>query len=366
MNPVELYEQLKSAFGDDSAKVLSSSLTKIHEAIENKVTKLEFSELKDITARLVEIQFATEKNISLLVEIQAKTETRLDSLAQKVEELAEAQKRTEIRLEELAEAQKKTEQRLDSLAQKVEELAETQKKTEQRLEELAEAQKKTEQRLDSLAQKVEELAEAQKKTEQRLDSLAQKVEELAEAQKKTEQRLEELAEAQKKTEQRLDSLAQKVEELAEAQKRLEKRVDDIDTRLGGLSMAVGYGIEDNMYPHIETLAKKVYGIVEIQEKELRKNIVYSDGRYDEVNIYIKGKKEDQEVYLIGECKAQPGKKDIQRFVSLINRLENKFKKEIFCFIVGYSFSKDVEDYLNLEYPYIKYFKTYQIEHEEFK
>ena len=275
MNPVELYEQLKSAFGDDSAKVLSSSLTKIHEAIENKVTKLEFSELKDITARLVEIQFATEKNISLLVEIQAKTETRLDSLTQKVEELAEAQK-------------------------------------------------------------------------------------------KTEQRLEELAEAQKKTEQRLDSLAQKVEELAEAQKRLEKRVDDIDTRLGGLSMAVGYGIEDNMYPHIETLAKKVYGIVEIQEKELRKNIVYSDGRYDEVNIYIKGKKEDQEVYLIGECKAQPGKKDIQRFVSLINRLENKFKKEIFCFIVGYSFSKDVEDYLNLEYPYIKYFKTYQIEHEEFK
>jgi len=296
MNPVELYEQLKSAFGDDSAKVLSSSLTKIHEAIENKVTKLEFSELKDITARLVEIQFATEKNISLLVEIQAKTETRLDSLAQKVEELAEAQKRTEIRLEELAEAQKRTEIRL---------------------------------------------------------------EELAEAQKRTEIRLEELAEAQKRTEIRL-------EELAEAQKRLEKRVDDIDTRLGGLSMAVGYGIEDNMYPHIETLAKKVYGIVEIQEKELRKNIVYSDGRYDEVNIYIKGKKEDQEVYLIGECKAQPGKKDIQRFVSLINRLENKFKKEIFCFIVGYSFSKDVEDYLNLEYPYIKYFKTYQIEHEEFK
>ncbi len=274
MNPVELYEQLKSAFGDDSAKVLSSSLTKIHEAIENKVTKLEFSELKDITARLVEIQFATEKNISLLVEVQAKTETKLGNLTQKVEELAEAQKRTE-------------------------------------------------------------------------------------------QRLEELAEAQKKTEQRLDSLTQKVEELAEAQKRLEKRVDDIDTRLGGLSMAVGYGIEDNMYPHIETLAKKVYGIEEIQEKELRKNIVYSDGRYDEVNIYIKGKKEAQEVYLVGECKAQPGKKDIQRFVSLINRLENKFKKEIFCFIVGYSFSKDVEDYLNLEYPYIKYFKTYQIEHEEF-
>jgi DNA repair exonuclease SbcCD ATPase subunit len=308
LDSFQIYEELSKTIGDEAAKSLTKTLTKIYDDLSNTVTKVEFNELKEVVSELAEAQKRTE---------------------QRLEELAEAQKRTEQRLEELAEAQKKTEQRLD-------ELAEAQKKTEQRLEELAEAQKKTEQRLD-------ELAEAQKKTEQRL-------EELAEAQKKTEQRLNELAEAQKKTEESLN--------------RLIKRVDNIEDQLGGLSMAVGYGIEDKLYPHISKFAQKYFGVT-VEDTVLRKNVIYPDGKFDEINLYISGKKDGKDVLVLGECKAQPGKKDIDKFIKMVSRLKDFFKKEIFTFVVGYTFNPVVEEYTLKKYPELKFFKTYEIEHEKY-
>jgi len=244
--------------------------------------------------------------------------------------------------------------------------------------ELAEAQKRTEERLDSLTLRVEELAEAQKRTEERLDSLALRVEELAEAQKKTEERLdslaqrvEELAEAQKRTEERLDSLTQRVEELAKAQQnteeslnRLIQRVDNIEVQIGGLAMAVGYGIEDKLYIHMPNFAKGCFG-VEPENITLRKNIVYPNGKYDEINLYIEGKLNGKDVLVIGECKAQPGKKDIEGFMKMTLRLQDYFEKEIYPFVVGYTFAPDVEKYISEKYPLLKYFKTYEIEHGKY-
>jgi hypothetical protein len=308
LDSFQIYEELSQSLDEKAARALTKTLTKIYEDLHNTVTKAEFDELKQIVA-------------------------------------------------ELAEAQKRTEGRLDSLALRV--------------EELAEAQKRTEERLDSLALRVEELAEAQKRTEERLDSLTLRVEELAEAQKRTEERLEELAEAQKKTEERLDSLTLRVEELAKAQQKTEeslnrliKRVDNIEVQLGGLAMAVGYGIEDKLYSHMPNFAKGCFG-VEPENIILRKNIVYPNGKYDEINLYIEGKLNGKDVLVIGECKAQPGKKDIDRFMKLTLRLQDYFDKEIYPFVVGYTFAPDVEKYISEKYPLLKYFKTYEIEHGKY-
>ena len=217
---------------------------------------------------------------------------------------------------------------------------------------------------------VADLAQAQKRTEERLDSLTAKIEELAEAQKRTEARVEELAEAQKRTEERLDSLTARVEELAEAQKRTEeslnkliKRVDNIEVQLGGLAMAVGYGIEDKLYPHLKNFVARVYG-ANVQRVVLRENVMYPNGKFDEVNLYAEATIDQRDVLVVGECKAQPGKKDIDKFVNMVWRLKEKFNKEIYPFVVGYAFSLDVESYLSARYPEVKYFKTYQIEHGE--
>jgi hypothetical protein len=126
-------------------------------------------------------------------------------------------------------------------------------------------------------------------------------------------------------------------------------------------MAVGYGIEDKLYPHMTNFAKKCFGI-NPEKVVLRKNIGYPDGKYDEVNLYIEGKSDGKDLLVIGECKAQPGKKDIDRFMKMVSRLKTHFGKEIYPFIVGYTFSPDVEAYIETAYPGLKYFRTYELEH----
>ncbi|MEE4359666.1 MAG: hypothetical protein V2I97_24555, partial [Desulfococcaceae bacterium] len=177
--------------------------------------------------------YMRELMISLVDEVQSKiivNEGDFNDLKDAVKELTHAQKRTEIRMEELAEAQKRTEIRM-------EELAEAQKRTEIRMEELTEAQKRTEIRM-------EELAEAQK----------------------------ELAEAQRNTELTVSSLS--------------LTVKDIKKQLGGLAMAVGYEIEDRIIPHMYDFGKREFDTdVKLVE---RRNLVYPDGKYDEINIYAEG------------------------------------------------------------------------------
>ena len=199
---------------------------------------------------------------------------------------------------------------------------------------------------------VKELAEAQKRTEAR-------VEELAEAQKRTEARVEELAEAQKRTEARVEELAEAQKKTEEVVKRLVIDMDDVKKQLGGLSMAVGYGIEDKIIPIIPQFIKNEFGYTVTSVE--RENIIYPDGSYDEVNILAECKKDNRKIYIVGECKAQPGKKDVQRFSKLLERIGNHFKKPVEGFLVGYIFSPEVEKYIKQNHPEIRFYKTYQIE-----
>ena len=218
--------------------------------------------------------------------------------------------------------------------------------------ELAEAQVRTEARLDSLTQRVEQLAEAQARTEARLNSLTEKV--------------EQLAEAQARTEARLDSLTQRVEQLAEAQSRTEIQVrklaqshQDLQKQVGGLSDSVGYGIEVKLIPFIPDYARIEYGL-DVQSVD-RENVMYDDGRYDEVNILARGRINTEDGFLIGECKAKPGKKDADRFSAMLNRLSKVLKGRIFPVFIGYTFAPEVEQYFSTNYPEIKMVKTYAVE-----
>ncbi|MBP6291172.1 MAG: hypothetical protein KA407_05975 [Spirochaetes bacterium] len=277
-------------------RVIMELLEEIDKNVKESVKKEDFNDLKNIVARLADAQEKTE---------------------QKINQLVESQKALEITMKELAEAQKRTEQRVDALTVK--------------MEELAEAQKRTEQRVDALTVKMEELAEAQKRTEQRVDALTVKMEELAEAQKKTELVVQQLL----------------------------YDMNMVKKQLGGLSHAVGYGIEDKVIPFMESFIEKEYGFVP-QEVE-RKFIKYDQKNKDEINIFVKGLKNDVTMIVVGECKSQPGKSDIDDFNKMLHRLQSHFKQDISGFIVGYSFDPEVEDYLITHYPHIRYYKTYQIE-----
>ena len=193
-------------------------------------------------------------------------------------------------------------------------------------------------------------------------NLAITVKELAEAQKRTEARVEELAEAQKRTEAIVKELAEAQKKTEETVRRLVVDMSDVKKQLGGLSMAVGYGIEDKYIPMMESFALNRYGAdIDVVE---RKHIKYQDGKHDEINLYLEGGIKGKKIYIIGESKAQPGKKDLDRFNLMLGRLKDYFKIKddgIKGFIIGYSFSPEVEDYAHSKYPRIDLFKTYQIE-----
>jgi hypothetical protein len=203
-----------------------------------------------------------------------------------------------------------------------------------------------------LGSKMGELAEAQKRTEN-------KVEELAEAQKRTENKVGELAEAQKRTEN-------KVGDLAEAQKQTQIELRELvgehkETRrqLGGLTQAVGYGLEDKAMPFMVDFVKKKYGID--AERVERKNIIYPDGKFDELNIYVEGTKQGKKAFVIGECKSQPSKKEADKFHQMIERVQTVLEGEIFLFMVGYSFDPEVEIYIGDKYPKVSIYKSYEFE-----
>ncbi len=208
-----------------------------------------------------------------------------------------------------------------------------------------------------------QLLEFQYKVEKQLEALTQRVDQLAEAQRKTEERLNQLAEAQKKTEERLEALTQRVDQLAEAQRKTEKtiqkltrRVDDIAEQLGGISNTIGYRLEDQAYRPLKQILEKEYQIS--VDRLYRKNLVYSSKKYDEINIYGEGQRNGTRVFVIGECKAQFGVRDVNRFLKLLERLKTRLAGEIFPITLAYQYHPVAEEILKQKGIYV--FWSYEI------
>ncbi len=357
-------------------KLSPELISEIERLIDERVktvylTREDFNELKEIVKEMGD-------SILKLAEAQRKTEERLEAFERAtaenfnkvwaaIDQLAEAQRKTEERLNRLAE-------RVDQLAERVDQLAEAQRKTEERLEAFeratAENFNKVWDAINKLTERVDQLAEAQRKTEERLEAFeratAENFNKVWDAINKLTERVDQLAEAQRRTEERLNRLTERVDQLAEAQRKTEERLNQLiiehqRTReiLAGLSDTVGYGLEDKVMLYMREFVKDEYGIeADVIE---RKNLIYPDGRYDEINIYVEGRKNGERVYVIGECKSRPSKREIDKLVEKRERLRDYFKSDVHAFIVGYSFSPEVEIYLREEHPDVKMFKSYEFE-----
>ena len=178
------------------------------------------------------------------------------------------------------------------------------------------AQQNTEKRM-------EQLAEAQKRTEVKIEELAGAQKELAEAQKRSEAKIEELAEAMK--------------ELALAQTRTQKEV-------GGLSMTIGYRLEDAAYQSLPALLQRDYGIL-VHERLNRRYVQDGDNHDIEVNIFGKASRQHESLIILGESKAQLSKNDIDRFLrKKFDRLKKRFPNMFPVLITYMTSESDVEAY----------------------
>jgi prefoldin subunit 5 len=295
-------------------------LETIHRIIDSRIEPIrvhreEHEELKAAVRRLEESHTRVEEELAGLARAQRETQESLLSFQRTTEEhlnaLTEAQVRIEQRLEALAQAQTRTEQRLEELAQ-------AQARTEQRLEELAQAQARTEEALARTNQRVEELAQAQARTEEALARTNQRVEELAQAQARTEealartnQRLEELAQAQTRTEQALAQLAEAVR--------------DLRREVGGLSERVGADLEEIGRIVAAEFLREQEGI---EVPSLEGRFLRLDGEEIEVDLFGEGRRGDESVVVIGECKARVYPREIQTFHRRSERLARSLGKPV--------------------------------------
>ncbi|WP_461833383.1 hypothetical protein [Desulfothermus sp.] len=181
----------------------------------------------------------------------------------------------------------------------------------------------TKKEFNELKDIVFDLAEAQKKTEQRVN-------ELAEAQKRTEQRLNELAEAQQRTEQELKKL------IGEHRKTREQ--------LGGLAHTVGYILEDRAYVGLPPLLEKEKNIKLISPLK-RDYLEIGPGKYVELNIIGKAKRNGNTIWVVGECKTQLKKRDVDNFLKTISKVKDFIGTEIFPVLVTYQSSPPVQRYV---------------------
>ena len=85
-------------------------------------------------------------------------------------------------------------------------------------------------------------------------------------------------------------------------------------QLGGLSHTVGYILEDRSYIALPHILREELGI---EVEEIRRDYVeISPNRYEEVNIIGKGKRGGERIWILGECKTQLKKRDVD--LSLIH------------------------------------------------
>jgi len=92
----------------------------------------------------------------------------------------------------------------------------------------------------------------------------------------------------------------------------------------------------------------------------RRNVIYPTGKYDEVSLYCEGSRAGEDIFIIGEAKAQPGKKDFDDFSKKLARLQGVLKGAIASFMVGYQYTPAVEAYEDERHPQIRRFRTFEI------
>jgi hypothetical protein len=167
---------------------------------------------------------------------------------------------------------------------------------------------------------------------------------LADTQRGTDASVTQLAEAQGRTEARL-------EQLAEAQSRTEAavfhnstRIDLMNKQYGGLSASVGYTLENEAYRFLPTLLKDDFDLA-VEGMLCRDYLSDVNGNDMEINILGDGTRKGENLLIIGECKTQLSKNNVDSFLRRRLRKIDTGNRRIFPIMVAHMVSeKDVVDY----------------------
>ncbi|MGC8785280.1 MAG: hypothetical protein ACP5RN_12960, partial [Armatimonadota bacterium] len=168
--------------------------------------------------------------------------------------------------------------------------------------------------------------------------------ELREATQRNTEAIAELREATQRNTEAIAELRHAVRELTATTQRLESTQEDLRKQLGGLSMSVGYRLEDEAYLALPRLLQRDYGL-QVVGRLKRDYALDNEGKYIEVNIWGQAERDGQTFTIVGESKLQLSSNDIDRFVKRkMKRLQGVYPN-LFPIIVTHMItSPNVSDY----------------------
>ncbi|MCS7065618.1 MAG: hypothetical protein NZL85_05015, partial [Fimbriimonadales bacterium] len=199
----------------------------------------------------------------------------------------------------------------------------------------------------------EQLAEQRRYTDEQFELLRAELaeqrrhfdEQLAEQRRYTDEQFEllraELAEQRRRSDEQFELLRA---ELAEQRRHTDAQFEQLRQQLGGLSMTVGYALEDLAYYYLPELLQRDYGI-EIVEGLTRTFVQDQKGYYVEVNIWGEARQDGRTLQIIGEAKSQLSKRTIDQFIKARVERLGKLYPNLFPVMVAFMVSEpDVFEY----------------------
>lgn len=155
---------------------------------------------------------------------------------------------------------------------------------------------------------------------------------------------------QQQSEGRMDRLEVAMQELAEAQRRTAEEMRGLTVAMKEMrwivrtfQRAVGYMLEDRACAGLPALLKSDFGIEVVGR--LTRNYVRVGKRDVEVNIFGKGRKDGEEVWIVGEAKTQVYERDVKQFERTVEELKTVLGENLFLVMVGYQITPEVQQYL---------------------
>jgi DNA repair exonuclease SbcCD ATPase subunit len=229
----------------------------------------------------------------------------------------------------------------EKIWQAIKEGFERQEKENQRIwQAIEEDRRSNEEQFRRIWQAIEEM---RKSNEEQFKRIWQAIEE---DRKSNEEQFKRIWQAIEKTNERLDKLILAFE-------KAEKRNEQTRKQVGVLTDNFGYLLEDRAIRTLPKLLKEKYGF-EITEP-LRRDFIEINGKYIEVNIYGKARKNNEEFIIIGEAKTRITNKAIIGFLEKCNNFEGKQ----FRIMIGYLITPKIKQVL--ENNNIIFINSYELE-----
>ena len=294
----------------------------------NRAHNERFDRLEKALIELTKVSKEQGEKIDILEKALIELTERVNVLAQAVSELREVSKEHSEKIIELTHA-------VNELRQAIKESNQRMDRMEQRMNEEFQ---RIWQAIESLTKSVNELREITKEHGERIEKLEKAVMELTQAVSELRQAVNELRQITKEQGERIDrlekaliELTERINNLTKAFERSEKVNKQTRKKLETLSDNFGYLLEDRAIRYLPKLLKEKYNIRIIEP--LKRGYIKLGKKYIEVNIYGKGKRDDEEFIIIGEAKTRLSQKEVNKFIEKCNEIGGRQFRILISYLI---------------------------------